>query len=192
MARYALRRILQMIPTILAVALLVFIIFSVVPGNFATSMTGGGRRALSPELVAQINAQFGLDKPVPVRFWDYLVRLVQFDLGVSFRTREPVIDLIAARIGPSIELAAAAMGLAAVVGIPLGFLAAMRPGSLLDSLTMIGAVSGLSLPQFWLGLLLMYVFALNLGWLPSFGYGDGAPRYLILPAVALGLSLIHI
>ena len=83
MARYALRRILQMIPTILAVALLVFIIFSVVPGNFATSMTGGGRRALSPELVAQINAQFGLDKPLPVRFWDYLVRLVQFDLGVS-------------------------------------------------------------------------------------------------------------
>ncbi|WP_156114429.1 ABC transporter permease [Paracoccus sanguinis] len=188
MARYALRRILQMIPTILAVALLVFIIFSVVPGNFATSMTGGGRRALSPELVAQINAQFGLDKPLPVRFWDYLVRLVQFDLGVSFRTREPVIDLIAARIGPSIELAAAAMGLAAVVGIPLGFLAAMRPGSLLDSLTMIGAVSGLSLPQFWLGLLLMYVFALNLGWLPSFGYGDGAPRYLILPAVALGVA----
>ncbi|KGJ19273.1 ABC transporter permease [Paracoccus sanguinis] len=177
-----------MIPTILAVALLVFIIFSVVPGNFATSMTGGGRRALSPELVAQINAQFGLDKPLPVRFWDYLVRLVQFDLGVSFRTREPVIDLIAARIGPSIELAAAAMGLAAVVGIPLGFLAAMRPGSLLDSLTMIGAVSGLSLPQFWLGLLLMYVFALNLGWLPSFGYGDGAPRYLILPAVALGVA----
>ncbi len=188
MARYALRRILQMIPTILAVALLVFIIFSVVPGNFATSMTGGGRRALSPELVAQINAQFGLDKPLPVRFWDYLVRLVQFDLGVSFRTREPVIDLIAARIGPSIELAAAAMGLAAVVGIPLGFLAAMRPGSLLDSLTMIGAVSGLSLPQFWLGLLLMYVFALNLGWLPSFGYGDGATRYLILPAVALGVA----
>lgn len=188
MARYALRRILQMIPTILAVALLVFIIFSVVPGNFATSMTGGGRRALSPELVAQINAQFGLDKPLPVRFWDYLVRLVQFDLGVSFRTREPVIDLIAARIGPSIELAAAAMGLAAVVGIPLGFLAAMRPGSLLDSLTMIGAVSGLSLPQFWLGLLLMYVCALNLGWLPSFGYGDGAPRYLILPAVALGVA----
>ncbi|QJD17416.1 ABC transporter permease [Paracoccus sanguinis] len=188
MARYALRRILQMIPTILAVALLVFIIFSVVPGNFATSMTGGGRRALSPELVAQINAQFGLDKPLPVRFWDYLVRLAQFDLGVSFRTREPVIDLIAARIGPSIELAAAAMGLAAVVGIPLGFLAAMRPGSLLDSLTMIGAVSGLSLPQFWLGLLLMYVFALNLGWLPSFGYGDGAPRYLILPAVALGVA----
>ena len=188
MARYALRRILQMIPTILAVALLVFIIFSVVPGNFATSMTGGGRRALSPELVAQINAQFGLDKPLPVRFWDYLVRLAQFDLGVSFRTREPVIDLIAARIGPSIDLAAAAMGLAAVVGIPLGFLAAMRPGSLLDSLTMIGAVSGLSLPQFWLGLLLMYVFALNLGWLPSFGYGDGAPRYLILPAVALGVA----
>lgn len=188
MGRYILRRVLQMIPTILAVAALIFVIFSVVPGSFASSMTGGGRRALSPELVAQINAQFGLDKPLPVRFWDYLVKLAQFDLGTSFRTREPVIDLIAARIGPSLELAAAAMTLAAVVGIPLGFLAAMRPGSLLDSLTMIGAVSGLSMPQFWLGLLLMYVFALQLGWLPSFGYGDGSLRNLILPAIALGVA----
>ena len=188
MGRYIVRRLLQMIPTILAVAALIFVIFSVVPGNFASSMTGGGRRALSPELVAQINAQFGLDKPLPERFWDYLVKLAQFDLGTSFRTREPVIDLIASRIGPSLELAAAAMTLAAVVGIPLGFLAAMRPGSLLDTATMIGAVSGLSMPQFWLGLLLMYVFALNLGWLPSFGYGDGSLRNLILPAIALGVA----
>ena len=188
MGRFVLRRLLQMIPTVLAVAALIFVIFSVVPGSFATSMTGGGRRALSPELIAQINAQFGLDKPLPVRFWDYLVNLAQFDLGTSFRTREPVVDLIAARIGPSIELALAAMAMAAVVGIPLGFLAAMRPGSILDSLTMVGAVSGLSMPQFWLGLLLMYVFALKLGWLPSFGYGGGELRYLILPALALGFA----
>ncbi|AXC49965.1 ABC transporter permease [Paracoccus suum] len=188
MLRYVLRRVLQMIPTVLAVAALIFLIFSVLPGSFASSMTGGGRRALSPELVAQINAQFGLDKPLPIRFWDYLVKLVQFDLGISFRTREPVIDLIAARVGPSVELALAAMGLAAVIGIPLGFLAALRPGSLFDSATMIGAVSGLSMPQFWLGLILMYVFALHLGWLPSFGYGDGRLRYLILPAVALGFA----
>ena len=99
MGRYILRRLLQMIPTLLAVAALIFLIFSVLPGSFAGTMTGGGRRALSPELVAQINAQFGLDKPLPVRFWDYLVRLVQFDLGTSFRTREPVMDLIAARSG---------------------------------------------------------------------------------------------
>ena len=188
MGRFVLRRLLQMIPTVLAVAALIFVIFSVVPGSFATSMTGGGRRALSPELIAQINAQFGLDKPLPVRFWDYLVNQAQFDLGTSFSTREPVVDLIAARIGPSIELALAAMAMDAVVGIPLGFLAAMRPGSILDSLTMVGAVSGLSMPQFWLGLLLMYVFALHLGWLPSFGYGDGQLRYLVLPAVALGFA----
>lgn len=188
MARYVLRRLLQMIPTLLAVAALIFLIFSVLPGSFASTMTGGGRRALSPELIEQINAQFGLDKPLPVRFWDYLVRLAQFDLGTSFRTREPVIDLIAQRIWPSLQLALAAMALAVTVGVPLGFLAALRPGSLLDSATMIGAVSGLSLPQFWLGLLLMYVFALQLGWLPSFGYGDGGLRYLVLPAVALGVA----
>jgi peptide/nickel transport system permease protein len=77
---------------------------------------------------------------------------------------------------------------AIVLGVPLGFLAALKPGSLIDTVSMIGAVSGLSLPKFWLGLLLMYLFALNLGWLPSFGYGDGSLRYLILPAVALGVA----
>lgn len=188
MARFVLRRVLQMIPTMLAVAALVFVIFSVVPGSFASTMTGGGRRALSPELMAQLNAQFGLDKPLPVRFWDYLVQLAHFDLGTSFRSREPVIDLIAARVWPSVQLAGAAMLFAALIGIPLGFLAAMRPGSLFDSATMIGAVSGLSMPQFWLGLLLMYVFALQLGWLPSFGYGGGSLRNLILPAVTLGFG----
>lgn len=188
MGRYVLRRVLQMIPTIFAVAALIFLIFSVLPGSFAAGMTGGGRRTISPELIAQINAQFGLDKPLPVRFWDYLVRLAHFDLGTSFRTRQPVIDLIGARLWPSIQLALSAMGLAAIIGIPLGFLAAMRPGSLFDTVTMIGAVSGLSMPQFWLGLMLMYVFALQLGWLPSFGYGNGGLRNLILPAIALGFA----
>ncbi|MBP0644354.1 glutathione ABC transporter permease GsiC, partial [Mycobacterium tuberculosis] len=81
------------------------------------------------------------------------------------------------------KLAIAAMAIAILIGVPLGFVAALKPGSLLDTATMIAAVSGLSLPQFWLGLLAMYVFALTLGWLPSFGYGDGGIRNLILPAV---------
>jgi len=91
-------------------------------------------------------------------------------------------------MGPTLKLAFAAMGFAICLGAPLGFLAALRPGSLLDSLTMVGAVSGLSIPQFWLGILCMYVFALTLGWLPSFGYGDGGVRNLILPALTLGVA----
>jgi peptide/nickel transport system permease protein len=87
-----------------------------------------------------------------------------------------------------VQLALAAMLFAIAIGVPLGFLAALKPGGIVDTLSMVTAVSGLSLPKFWLGLMLMYLFALQLGWLPSFGYGDGAFRNLILPSVALGVA----
>ncbi|MDO5528658.1 MAG: ABC transporter permease [Paracoccus sp. (in: a-proteobacteria)] len=188
MLRFTIRRLLQMIPTVIAVALLIFIIFSVVPGSFAASLMADGRAANDPQLIERLTREFGLDRPVHERFFIYLYDLARFDLGTSFRTRQPVWDMIEVRLWPSLQLALAAMVFAAVIGIPLGFLAALRPGSALDTVTMIGAVSGLSLPQFWLGLLLMYLFALQLGWLPSFGYGDGGLRHLILPAVTLGVT----
>lgn len=188
MLRFTLRRILQMIPTLFVVALLIFVIFSVVPGSFATSLFADGRTNADPQLIARMNAQFGLDKPMWERFTTYIWDLAHFDLGTSFRTRLPVLDMISERMWPSLKLAMAAMVFAVLIGVPLGFMAALRPGSLFDTATMIGAVSGLSLPQFWLGLLLMMLFALQLGWLPSFGYGDGAFRNLILPAIALGVT----
>lgn len=188
MMGFVLRRLLQMIPTILAVVLIIFFIFSVVPGSFLTSLMSEGRNMTNADVLAQMNAQFGLDDPIPVRLWNYVSGLLQFDLGVSYRTREPVTTVLGPRLWPSIQLAVAAMTFAAAVGIPLGFMAALRPGSLFDSLTMVTAVSGLSVPEFWLGLLLMYVFALQLGWLPSFGYQENSLRHLILPAVALGVS----
>jgi ABC-type dipeptide/oligopeptide/nickel transport system permease component len=89
---------------------------------------------------------------------------------------------------PTLQLIFAAMTFAIVIGVPLGFIAALQPGSIVDTISMVVAVSGLSMAKFWLGLLLMYLFALKLGWLPSFGYGDGGLRYLILPAVTLGVS----
>lgn len=188
MLRFAIRRILQMIPTIFAVAMLIFLIFSVIPGSFASSMLADGKTASDPEMVERLNEQFGLNKPLYQRFGEYVVGLATLDLGESFRTREPVTTVINDRIWASLTLSIAAMGFAIVVGIPLGFIAALRPGSILDSVTMVGAVSGLSVPQFWLGLILMYFFALILGWLPSFGYGGGSPRYLILPAITLGVT----
>ncbi|SDN27436.1 ABC transporter permease [Ensifer sp. YR511] len=188
MLRFTLRRILQVVPTIVVVALLIFVIFSVVPGTFAASLFADGKRAADPQMIARLNEEFGLNKPLMERFVTYVTDLAQFDLGTSFRTRQPVIDLINDRMGASLQLAVAAMVFAIVVGVPLGFLAALRPGSILDTLTMIGAVSGLSMPQFWLGLLMMYLFALQLNWLPSFGYGDGSFRNLILPAVTLGVT----
>lgn len=186
MLMFAIRRILQLIPTVIFVALLIFLIFSVVPGSFASSLFSDGRTASDPKLIAQLNAEFGLDKPVWQRFVNYVWDLAHLDFGTSFRTRQPVLDLINKQIWASVELAVAAMVFAIVIGVPLGFLAALRPGSIFDTVTMIGAVSGLSLPQFWLGLLMMMLFALKLGWLPSFGYGTWA--HLIMPAVALGVT----
>ncbi|MBD9372941.1 ABC transporter permease [Rhizobium sp. ARZ01] len=188
MLRFIIRRVLQIVPTVVAVSLLIFFIFSVVPGSIASSMFANSKGNNDPKLVEKINKEFGLDQPVYVRFGNYMAKLAQFDLGTSFRTRQPVATEINARMWATLKLAFAAMGIAAVIGVPLGFIAALRPGSLLDSVTMIGAISGLSLPQFWVGLICMYVFALTLGWLPSFGYGDGGIRNLILPAITLGVA----
>ncbi|ERL99680.1 ABC transporter permease [Brucella intermedia 229E] len=189
MLYFIFRRVLQMIPTVVAVSLLIFVIFSVVPGSIASGLIANGKGMNDPKMVEKITQEFGLDKPVHVRFGNYLVQLAQFDLGTSYRSRQPVISLIQERMWPTLKLAFAAMGLAILIGgVPLGFLAALKPGSILDSVTMIGAVSGLSLPQFWLGLLAMYLFALTLGWLPSFGYGDGGIRNIILPALTLGVA----
>jgi ABC-type dipeptide/oligopeptide/nickel transport system permease component len=188
MLAFASRRILQTVPTVLAVVLLIFVLFSVIPGSIISSLSDDGRGPMDVQVVERMKKELGLDDPVHVRFTDYISRLAVGDLGTSFRTREPVTTMIAKRMWPTLQLIFTSMLLAIVFGIPLGFIAALRPGGIVDMASMVGAVSGLSMPKFWLGLLLMYLFALTLGWLPSFGYGDGSLKYLILPAVTLGVS----
>jgi peptide/nickel transport system permease protein len=187
MAGFVLRRILQMVPMLAAIALLIFLLFSVIPGSFATGQQDEGL-GLDMAVVQRMRAELGLDDPLYVRFGHYVTQLATFDLGISFRSRQPVASMIAARIIPSLNLTVAAMVFAILVGLPLGFAAALRPGSMLDLGLMVIAVSGLSLPKFWLGIILMYVFALTLGWFPSFGYGNGGLAHLTLPAIALGVS----
>ena len=182
------RRIGNIVPTLLAVVALVFLLFSVLPGSFVSGMNEDGRSAIDPAVMERMKKEMGLDDPLPQRFAKYVGHLAMGDLGISFRTREPVTKLIGARIWPSLKLVFAAMTFAVLVGVTLGFLAALKPGSLVDTVAMVGAISGLSLSQFWFGLMLMYLFALTLNWLPSFGYGDGGIRYLILPAIALGVG----
>ncbi|MFK4382619.1 ABC transporter permease [Bradyrhizobium sp. USDA 223] len=184
MLAFLIRRVLQTIPTVLAVVLLVFVLFSVVPGSIVSSMSDDS----DPQVELRMKKQFGLDQPVYMRFGTYIAGLATGDFGTSFRTREPVTTMIAKRAWPTLQLIFASMAFAVLIGVPLGFVAALRPGSLVDTVSMMLAVSGLSLAKFWLGLLLMYLFALKLGWLPSFGYGDGGLKYLILPAVTLGVS----
>ena len=186
MLAFASRRILQSIPTVLAVVLLIFVLFSVIPGSIISTIGDDGRGPMDVQVMERMKKELGLDDPVHVRFTSYLGKLARGDLGTSFRTREPVTSMLAKRMWPTLQLIFAAMLLAIVLGIPLGFVAALRPGGIVDMASMVLAVSGLSMPKFWLGLLLMYLFALTLGWLPSFGYGEA--KYLILPAVALGVS----
>ena len=184
MLSFLIRRLLQTVPTVLAVVMLVFVLFSVVPGSIISTMSDDS----DPQVEARMKKQLGLDEPVYMRFGAYVAKLATGDFGTSFRTREPVTTMIAKRMGPTLQLIFASMAFAVVVGVPLGFVAALRPGGIVDSAAMVVAVSGLSMAKFWLGLLLMYLFALKLGWLPSFGYGDGGLKYLILPAVTFGVS----
>ncbi|MBR0953154.1 ABC transporter permease [Bradyrhizobium canariense] len=184
MLSFLFRRLLQTIPTVLAVVLLVFVLFSVVPGSIVSSMSDDA----DPQIEMRLKKQLGLDQPVYLRFGSYVAKLATGDFGTSFRTREPVTTMIAKRAWPTLQLIFAAMAFSVVIGVPLGFIAALKPGGIVDTLAMVVAVSGLSIAKFWLGLVLMYLFALKLGWLPSFGYGDGGLKYLILPAVTLGVS----
>lgn len=184
MLSFLIRRLLQTIPTVLAVVLLVFVLFSVVPGSIASSMSDDA----DPQVELRLKQQLGLNDPVYVRFGNYIAKLATGDFGTSFRTREPVTTMVAKRGWPTLQLIFTAMAFSVLLGVPLGFIAALRPGGLVDSAAMVLAVSGLSIAKFWLGLVLMYLFALKLGWLPSFGYGDGGLKYLLLPAITLGVS----
>lgn len=188
MLAFASRRILQTIPTVLAVVMLIFVLFSVIPGSIMSSLSDDGRGPMDAQVMERMKKELGLDDPLHVRFTAYIGNLARGDFGTSFRTREPVTTMLAKRMWPTLQLIFTSMVFAIVIGVPLGFIAALRPGSMIDMASMVGAVSGLSMPKFWLGLLLMYLFALTLGWLPSFGYGDGSLKYLILPAVTLGVS----
>ena len=182
------RRLASIVPTMLAVVALIFLLFSVLPGSFISGMGDDGRTTIDPAVMERMRKEMGLDDPLPLRFAKYVGNIAVGDLGISFRTREPVTALIAPRIWPSLKLVFAAMTFAILVGVTLGFFAALKPGGLLDTAAMVGAISGLSLSQFWFGLMLMYLFALTLKWLPSFGYGDGGLTHIILPAVALGVG----
>lgn len=187
MLAYTLRRLLQFVPTILAITLIMFVLLNVLPGN-AALMALDQRKAKDPKVVEALKKEMGLDKPLHVRYLSYIGNLVKGDLGKSYIRKDDVGKLIASRMWPTLKLAMASMIIALGLGIPLGFFSALKQGTWLDSLSMFGAVSGVSVPQFWLGLLLMYLMAVVLPILPPSGYGDGSIKNLILPAFTLGVG----
>lgn len=172
------------IPVLLGVATLVFSLIHLVPGDPAQAMLGDGA---SPQDVAELRTNLGLDRPLPAQYASFLQSAVTGDLGTSFRTGQPVTQMIAERVPATAELALAAMSVAILLAIPLGIVAAVRRNTFADHAAMTFSLAGISIPNFWLGPLLAIVFAVELGWLPVSGRGTAA--HLVLPAVSLGLAL---
>jgi peptide/nickel transport system permease protein len=186
MLAYFIRRTLQFIPTIIGVTLIIFLLLNVLPGNAA--LMAGGRKELTAQAIEELKEKWGLHHPIHVRYAKYMIGLTKGDMGVSYLRDEPVSDVIAPRIWPTLRLSIYAMIIAVGIGIPLGFYSAVKQGTWLDSLSMVGAVSGVSFPQFWLGLLLMYFLCVKAQLFPVTGYGEGAFSNIVLPAITLGLG----
>src|SRR5919197_1296107 len=169
MLRYVVRRLLLLVPILLGVSILVFFWVKALPGSPVQALLG--ERATA-RLVKQYNEQYGFNKPLPVQYWNYLETTASGDLGTSIVDHRTVTSEIGQRFPATVELALAAMIVAVGIGVPLGFLAAKRHGGLFDQSTLIGSLIGISIPIFFLAIILKYVFAVRLGWLPSVGRID--------------------
>src|SRR5918994_2661057 len=209
MLRLVVRRLLLLVPILLGLSILLFLWIRALPGGPAESLLG--ERA-TPEAVEQIERVYGLDRPIHEQYLKYLENLLQGDLGTSISSRRPVTEEIQRRFPATIELALAAMIFAVGLGVPLGFVAAKRYGTAVDHGSLGASLIGISIPVFFLAILLKYLFAVKLGWLPTIGRQDvlisadhptgfyvldgivtlnfeaawDAAAHLVLPAIALG------
>lgn len=180
---FAVRRAMQLLPVLLGLTLIVFALQTVALGDPVRATMG--QRA-DPGAIARIRADYGLDAPLWVQYGRFLTRLLRGDLGRSFRQQVPVTTLLAERLPATVRLALAATVLAVGLGVTAGITAAVWHGRLPDAAVMTAALLGISTPVFWLGMMLILLFAVTLGWLPISGYGEGEWRYLVLPALTLG------
>ena len=185
MSQYLVRRLLLAGPVILGVSVAVFLMMHLIPGDPALAMLRG-QPSVTEADIDRVRHQLGLDDPVPVQYLKYIGRAVQGDFGESVQSHRPVLTMIREQAWPTVQLALAAMAVAVTMGVILGTISAVRQNSWVDTLSMLVALFGVSMPSFWFGLLLIYIFSLRLGWFPVTGQG-GVER-LILPAVALGMD----
>jgi peptide/nickel transport system permease protein len=210
MLRFVIRRLLLLIPILIGLSILIFLYLRALPGSPAIALLG--ERA-TPETIAAIEDQYGLDQPIYVQYWRYTKNIIlEFDLGTSSQTRQTVTEELRRRFPATVELAVGAMIFATIFGIPLGFIAAKKYGTWIDHTSLFASLIGISIPIFFLAIILKYIFAVRLGWLPSVGRQDvllraehptnfyildaiitgnwdafvDAIKHLILPAIALG------
>jgi peptide/nickel transport system permease protein len=207
--RFVVRRLLLLIPILIGLSILVFLWIRALPGGPAEALLG--ERA-TPETIAAIERQYGLDEPLPVQYWRYVKTVSQGDFGDSTVSRQPVVEEFRQKFPATIELAVAAMLFSMLLGIPLGFFAAKKYGSVFDHASLVASLIGISIPVFFLAIILKYIFAVKLGWLPTVGRisvlidlehptnfyildsiitGNWEAfvdclRHLVLPAIALG------
>ena len=185
---YIIRRLLVMIPIMFGVAFLIFAAMYIIPGDAVDSMLADSGASAAD--LARIREQMGLDDPFYIQFFRFVKAISTGDLGRSIVTGRPVQSQIMSQLPATIELTLASLLIAVTIGIPLGVLSATQRGNWIDSLSMIIALIGASMPNFWLGLLLILSFSFQLGWFPA--AGNGGIRYLILPALTLGFSSVAV
>jgi len=188
MIKYILRRILFFIPVLIGVIFIVFTLLHITPGDPAKMLLGQGA---TPETVTQLRHEMGLDQPFFVQFFLYLKNMIfHQDIGTSYTTKMPVLVSIISCMPYTIKLALCAIIVGMVFGIPIGIISAVKQYSIFDSVSMVLALVGLSMPVFWLGLLLIILFSVQLGWLPASGLDSF--KAMILPSIALGAQSVAI
>ncbi len=187
MKNFFLNKLLFTFPTIFGVVTLVFLIIHLIPGDPVEIMLGETATLTDK---AKLRADLGLDLPISVQYFRFITNLVQGDFGMSFHFRQPAFDLIIKRLPATIELSLGALVVALMISVPLGILSAAKQYSVIDQTSLFVALLGVSMPNFWLGPLLIIIFSINLGWLPVSGRGD--ITHLLLPAITLGSSMAAI
>jgi len=191
---YIAKRIISALGILLLDILLVFSLIHLTPGDPAVMMVGGGEAGISAKNIELVRQQLGLDKPLHLQFVSYVKRLLQGDMGASYFSNEPVLNMMLNRIPMTFALAFISLLIGMVIAIPSGILAAVKRGSIWDQAFMFIAMFGVSMPAFWLALILMLVFAVEFGWFPLVGYisflksPDGWIRHLTLPALTIGFA----
>ena len=189
MTQYIFKRLLTIVPVMFLVSLFVFFIIHLTPGDPAVVMLG---EQATPESLAVLRHDLGLDQPLPVQYMTWLSQILRGDLGHSVRTNQPVVEAVAERLPVTLELTLLAMLFSLIIAIPVGIISATRRNSASDLIATTVALFGVSMPNFFLAILLIFVFALNLRWLPPIGYTPmekdffGNLRGMILPAITLG------
>lgn len=182
MLKYIFKRILMMIPVLLGVLFLVFTMNEISPGDPAAMIAGD---AASVEVVEQIREDLGLNKPLPVRFFNYTKNLVLHgDLGTSYKTKRPVLDEVMDRLPTTILLSLTSAAFAVLLSIPIGIISAIKQNTWIDNLLMVLALIGVAMPAFWQGLMTIILFSVKLGWFPSYGFTT--PAHWFMPVLTIG------